>query len=162
MGRFTNRKNSLKTLFLANNVVTDPTASAYDALSPGYSRMELRRTFGSLKRAYSVGLLATKVADAAPVLAIALVDQNVNEGAALSYQFNSGSFTDADNAITYSATLADGSALPGWLTFTPGTRTFSGTAPAVTVTTVISVTVTATDIFGKSVSDTFTITIANV
>lgn len=162
MGRFTNRKNSMKTLFLANNVSTNPTDSAYDALSPGYSRMQLRRTFGSLKRAYSVGLIATTLVDVAPVLAIALVDQNVNEGASLSYQFNAGSFTDADNAITYSAKLTGGAALPGWLTFTPGTRTFSGTAPAVTVNTVISVDVTATDIFGKTVSDTFTITIVNV
>lgn len=163
MGRFTNRKNSMKTLFLANNVSTNPSDSAYDALSPGYSRMELRRTFGSLKRAYSVGLIATKAADTAPVVALALVDQNVNEGALLTYAFNAGSFTDAESdTITYTATLTDGSALPGWLTFTPGTRTFSGTAPAVTSSTVVSVTVTATDIHGKSVTDTFTITIANV
>ena len=162
MGRFTDRKNSLKTIFLANNVAAAPTDAAYAALSPGYTTMQLRRTFGSKSRAYSVGLLATTAVDVAPVLAIALVDQNVNEGAVLSYAFNAGSFTDADNAITYTATLTGGAALPGWLTFTPGTRTFSGTAPAVTVNTVVSVDVTATDIFGKSVSDTFTITIVNV
>ncbi|MDD2545404.1 MAG: VCBS domain-containing protein, partial [Burkholderiaceae bacterium] len=40
-------------------------------------------------------------------------------------------FTDAEaEAITYSATLADGSALPGWLNFDAGTHTFSGNPPA--------------------------------
>jgi hypothetical protein len=163
MGRFTDRKNSLKTIFLANNIAAAPTDAAYSALSPGYTTMQLRRTFGSKSRAYSVGLLATTAVDVAPVLAIALVDQNVNEGAALSYQFNAGSFTDADNAITYTAAITTtGAALPGWMTFTPGTRTFSGTAPAVTVNTVISIDVTATDIYGKTVTDTFTVTIVNV
>jgi len=161
MGKFTDRSNSLKTLWLDNDITTDPTNAAYDALSPGYSRMELRRTFGSLKRAYSYGRIKARNANPVPVVAIGLVDQNVNEGAALSYQFNSGSFTDAQ-AIVYSATLSDGSALPGWLTFTPGTRTFSGTAPTVASNTVLTVRVTATDSFGASVTDDFTITIVNL
>jgi len=161
MGHITNRRNSLRTIFLANNITAPPTAAAYAALSPGYTTMELRRTFGSLKRAYSFGIIAAKAVNPAPVVAIPLVNQSVNEGAVLTYVFNSGSFTDA-HAITYSATLADGSALPGWLTFTPGTRTFTGTAPAVTSTTVLTVLVRATDIFGGSVTDDFTITINNV
>ncbi|NTV75870.1 MAG: hypothetical protein HGA66_16905, partial [Holophaga sp.] len=31
------------------------------------------------------------------------------------------------DTLTYTATQADGSALPTWLTFTAATRTFSGT-----------------------------------
>ena len=163
MGRFTDRMNSMKTIFLANNVATAPTDAAYAALSPGYTTMQLRRTFGSKSRAYSVGLLATKAADTAPIVAVGLADQNVNEGALLSYQFATDRFTDANgDTITYSATLTSGAALPVWLTFTPGTRTFSGTAPAVASNTVISIDVTATDIHGKSVTDTFTVTIVNV
>lgn len=161
MGKFTDRRNSLRTIFLANNITTPPTAAAYAALSPGYTTMELRRTFGSLNRAYLYGINATKAINPAPVVAIPLVNQTVNEGAVLTYAFNSGSFTDAQ-ALTYSATLSSGAALPGWLTFTPGTRTFTGTAPAVTEATVLTVTVTATDVFGGSVTDDFTITINNV
>ena len=164
MGRFTNRKNSMKTIFLANNIATPPTNAAYDALSPGYSRMELRRTFGSLKRAYSVGLIAARNADVAPVVAIPLVDQTVVQAQALSYAFNSGSFTDAEgDTLTYTARLSSGAALPVWLTFTAGTRTFSGTAPAYvgSAADVTTVTVTATDIHGASITDTFTITVLN-
>src|SRR5262249_4397026 len=40
-------------------------------------------------------------------------------------------FSDDDgDALTYTASLGDGSALPGWLTFNAATRTFSGTPPA--------------------------------
>ena len=39
-------------------------------------------------------------------------------------------FIDPDgDALTYSATLSDGSALPDWLTFSPDTLTFSGRGP---------------------------------
>ncbi len=39
-------------------------------------------------------------------------------------------FADVDSAtLTYTATLADGSALPAWLSFDPASRTFSGTPP---------------------------------
>lgn len=161
MGHTTDRKNSLRTIFLANSVATPPTDAAYAALSPGYTTMELRRTFGSKSRAYSVGIIATKAINTLPVVAISLVNQSVNEGAVLTYAFNAGSFTDAQ-ALTYTATLSSGAALPGWLGFTPGTRTFTGTAPAVTEATVLTVVVTATDVFGGSITDDFTVTINNV
>lgn len=161
MGHKTDRSNSLKTLWLDNDIFTNPSDAAYDALNPGYTRMQLRRTFGSLSRAYSYGRVKALVANPVPVVAIALVNQAVNEGAVLTYQFNAGSFTD-DHGITYSATLSSGAALPGWLTFTPGTRTFTGTAPAVTVETTITVRVSATDGFGAVTTDDFDIVIANV
>ena len=46
-----------------------------------------------------------------------------------SYTVPAGVITDIDagDTLTYSATLADGSALPGWLTFNPATLGFSGT-----------------------------------
>lgn len=163
MGHITNRLNSLKDLFRTNNVVTPPTDAAYNALSPGYTTMELRRTFGSKSRAFSAGLIRARATNPAPTVANALVDQNVNEGAALSYQFAANTFADADSqTLTYTAALAAGGALPGWITFTAGTRTFSGTAPAVTENTPITVRVTATDPFGASVYDDFVITVVNV
>ncbi|HRL94762.1 MAG TPA: calcium-binding protein [Pseudomonas sp.] len=94
----------------------------------------------------------------APVLASALLDQTVAEGAALSYTVPSGAFTDPDagDALTYKATMADGSALPGWLTFNTGTRQLTGTAPVNGAST-LSVLVTATDKGGLSVSDIFNV-----
>jgi hypothetical protein len=60
----------------------------------------------------------------------------------------------AGDAITYSATLANGNPLPGWLTFSNGV--FSGTPPAAGT---INVTVTGTDAaIGTAASETFSIT----
>lgn len=88
-----------------------------------------------------------------PVVAIPLVDQSATVGAAFSYTFNSGSFTDPEaGAITYSATP-----LPAGVTFDGPTRTFSGT-PTTGGTT--SVVVTATDPLGATVTDTFDIVVA--
>lgn len=163
MGKFLDRSNSLKDLFRTNNITSIPTDAAYLALSPGYTTMQLRRTFGSKKRAFNYGLVKARGTNPAPTVANALVDQTVAEGAVLTYVFASNSFADADSqTLTYSATLSNGSALPGWLGFTPGTRTFTGTAPAVTEDTVLTVRVTATDPFGSTVTDDFTVTITNV
>lgn len=91
----------------------------------------------------------------APVLAATLPDQAATQGAPFSYTFASNAFTDANNdTLTYSATLADGSALPSWLSFNTATRTFSGTPPT---SSTISVKVTASDPYSKSVNDTFDI-----
>ena len=57
------------------------------------------------------------------------------------------------------ATKADGTALPTWLTFAAGTRTFSGTPQTADVGTV-SVKVTASDGTGGSVSDEFDIMVS--
>ncbi|MBO9484778.1 VCBS domain-containing protein, partial [Salinisphaera sp. G21_0] len=53
-----------------------------------------------------------------PVLDIALTDQNADQDNAFSYQLPADSFSDLDgDALSYSATLADGNALPAWLSF---------------------------------------------
>lgn len=67
----------------------------------------------------------------APSLAVAVDDQSATEGQLFTFEVPSGTFTDVDSdTLSYSATLADGSPLPSWLTFTPATRTFSGTPPS--------------------------------
>jgi len=45
------------------------------------------------------------------------------------YTFPDSTFIDDDgnNTLTYSVTLSNGGALPSWLNFNPGTRTFTGT-----------------------------------
>ena len=75
-------------------------------------------------------------------------------GSAVSFALPANTFTEPQGeALHYSATLANGSALPGWLTFNAGTQTFSGTAPNTAQN--LSIKVTATDTSGLSASETF-------
>ena len=67
----------------------------------------------------------------APVLALAIPDQVGMKGAAFNYTVPANAFVDVDSTLTYSATMADGSALPSWLSFNSATRTFSGTPSAI-------------------------------
>jgi len=95
-----------------------------------------------------------------------MVDQSVDDGAAYSYVIPVTSFIDLDisgngntiDAMTLAATLADGSALPSWLSFNPSTRTFTGTPPLSAAGTILEVKVTGTD-SGASISDNFLLTI---
>ncbi|WP_246881469.1 putative Ig domain-containing protein [Acidovorax sp. JG5] len=92
-----------------------------------------------------------------PTLVTALADQAAAQGATFSYTVPSGAFTDPDgDTLAYSATLADGSALPSWLTFNASTRTFSGTPSALGT---VSVKVTAKDGGNLSATDVFDITV---
>ena len=93
----------------------------------------------------------------APTVATAILDQTATSGTALDYTFPADTFTDADgDTLTYTATLADNSALPSWLSFSAATRTFSGTPTAAGT---VSVKVTASDA-SDSVSDTFDIVVS--
>jgi Ca2+-binding RTX toxin-like protein len=96
------------------------------------------------------------------IQASAIADQSATEDMAFSFEIPAGSFADVDtgDSMIYSATLADGSALPSWLSFNGATRTFSGTPDNSNVGTV-SVKVTATDSLLASVSDNFDIVVAN-
>ncbi|MCB1876930.1 MAG: putative Ig domain-containing protein, partial [Chromatiales bacterium] len=96
----------------------------------------------------------------APTVASPIPDQAATEDVAFSYQFAAGTFADVDvgDTLSYSATLADDSALPAWLSFDSATRTFSGTPTASDVGT-ISVKVTANDGNGGTVSDTFNLVV---
>ena len=98
-----------------------------------------------------------------PVVASAIADQAATEDSAFSFTVPADAFSDVDasDVLTYSATLADGSALPAWLSFDPATRTFSGTPENGDVGS-IDVRVTATDGSGASAADDFTLTTANV
>ena len=96
------------------------------------------------------------------VVANQLANQSVTAGSAMTaYTFGTSTFLDVDSGdtATYSATLADGSALPSWLSFNASTRTFSGTPPANTPAGTITVKVTDTDAGGLSASGNFNIVI---
>jgi len=72
-------------------------------------------------------------------------------------------FTDVDagDVLSYSATQEDGSSLPGWLTIDETTGVLSGT-PMNEDVGVLNVRVTATDLAGASVSDTYRLTVTPV
>lgn len=99
----------------------------------------------------------------APSLGTPLVDQTAPEDSAFGIPLPAGTFVDADagDTLTFSAVLVDGSPLPGWLSFNTATQGFSGT-PTNDDVGALDITVTATDSGGLSVSDTFTLTVANV
>ena len=71
--------------------------------------------------------------------------QEVFESQAFNYQIPVDAFIDMDgDVLTYTATLADGSALPSWLVFDAATQTFSGT-PSYDDSGVLSVKVMVSD-----------------
>ncbi|MEI7210103.1 putative Ig domain-containing protein [Pectobacterium carotovorum] len=107
------------------------------------------------------GLTVTNVNDA-PVIATPIPAQSVAQDGSLSFTVPAGTFTDPDgDTLTLSATLADGTALPAWLSFNPATGTFSGT-PANGDVGSLTIKVTATDGSSASVSTTFGLTVTNV
>lgn len=105
----------------------------------------------------------------APIVAKPLADQNFTFNKPFTWQVPAGSFTDVDqgDVLTYSATLADGSALPGWVHFDAQTQTFYGITPK--AEGYVDVRVTATDKVAASgstegslaVSDVFRLTVSH-
>ena len=106
----------------------------------------------------TVSITVTPVNDA-PVLANALADRSVTLGSILNFAFADNTFTDVDSpSLTYTAKLANGAALPSWLSFNPASRAFSGTPGAADLGT-LTVQVTASD-GALSVADTFDLVIS--
>ncbi len=102
-------------------------------------------------------------ANDAPTLAASIIDQLLTTNVAYSFTLPDGTFADADegDTLVLSATLAGGGVLPDWLKFDAQSGTFSGT-PTMADSGLISVTVTATDQSGASVSDSFDLEIKHV
>nr|WP_244561355.1 DUF4082 domain-containing protein [Bradyrhizobium canariense] len=99
-------------------------------------------------------------ANDAPVPAVQTGDQTATVGTSFSLTLPAGTFTDVDSgdSLAYTATAADGTALPAWLTFNASTRTFSGT-PTSTNAGTLSVKTSAADLGGLSASETFNLTV---
>ncbi|MEQ4509724.1 MAG: putative Ig domain-containing protein [Dickeya sp.] len=98
-----------------------------------------------------------------PVVSNPVTDQSIAQNGSFNFTVPGGTFTDPDtgDTLTLSATRADGSALPGWLSFNPATRTFSGTPGNGDVGN-LTIRVTATDGSNASVSTTFGLVVTNV
>ena len=157
--------SGLGTASIVGGAVSFDPGSDYDDLAVGESAVVaidyVVTDSGGLTDTGRLTLTVTGTNDG-PVVASSLADQSATEDASLSYQIPAGSFDDLDTSdtLTYTATLADGSALPGWLSFDASTRTFSGTPENGDVGS-LDVRVTATDPHGSSVDDVFTLTTAN-
>ena len=98
----------------------------------------------------------------APTVANAIADQNATEDTPFSLTLPPDTFADVDlgDVPTLTAALANGNALPGWLSFNPATGEFSGTPLNGDVGS-IAVRVTGTDGALATAFDDFTLTVAN-
>jgi len=110
----------------------------------------------------NTGLTASEVFVAnvlgTPVVTAQTPNQSWTEGNAFSLALPGNTFTDPQGEpLTYTASLANGQPLPGWLQFNARTDTFSGTAPGTAQS--VTVQVTATDSSGLSASEDFTATV---
>ena len=138
---------------LLNSNLNDPT---------GMHAVEFFRFADSTALTYQQ-LLEGSSSNHAPTVATPLADQTVPEDAPFSVVLPANTFADEDagDVLTLSASMADGTALPAWLTFNAASRAFSGTPDDAQVGT-LDLRVTATDTGNLTVSDVFTLTVTNV
>ncbi|VWX62303.1 hypothetical protein VARIO8X_60152 [Burkholderiales bacterium 8X] len=95
----------------------------------------------------------------APTLGTPLPDRSYARLTPILFTVPAATFSDPEgDAITYSATLADGSALPNWLQFVPSYRTFAG-LPGPDQLGALEVRVSARDANGAASSDTFVLNV---
>lgn len=149
--------------------VLDNGSAAVQGLGAGETAMERFGYLADDGTNRASGELAVTVlgANDAPELAKPLADVQLAKGRAFAWQLPAGSFTDRDrnDALSYTATLANGRPLPSWLEFDAATQTFSGTAPSGNTgnTAALDVMVVASDGHGacSTASDVFRIRIGN-
>ncbi len=113
--------------------------------------------------AETVFQLAIAPSDTAPVLAVPLADQTINQDSPYTFTIPDTAFIDADagDILSYQVGQTNGRPLPTWLTFDAATRTFSGTPLNADVGS-LDIRVTVSDRTGKSISDDFRLIIADV
>ena len=109
------------------------------------------------------GIFVGNTGNTAPTVGTAIGTQTATEDTPFSFQVPVNAFADTTpgDHLRYTATLSNGAALPGWLSFDPVTGVFSGT-PANANVAQSTIKVTATDIFGASVSANFILNVSNV
>ena len=101
-------------------------------------------------------------ANAAPVLATALASATASATQTTHVTVPTSTFTDADgDTLTYSARMADGAALPSWLAFNAGNRTFTATTPGNAAAGPYSMAVVARDPWGAEATANFTLAVTS-
>ncbi|NGZ05196.1 MAG: tandem-95 repeat protein [Magnetococcales bacterium] len=98
---------------------------------------------------------------AAPTVMNPIQDQTWTGSGVKSFQVPANTFRDVDqDLLTYTASMADGTAWPSWLRFVAATRTFSGNPPVGVIR--LPLRVTASDGRGGRVSSRFNLNLVNV
>ena len=96
-----------------------------------------------------------------PVLDVPVPPQTFAGPGPWTFTVPGGSVSDPEgDSLTWSATLADGSPLPAWLSFDPATRSFSGNPP--NGVPALELRVIADDGHGGTVSDSFALSLGDV
>lgn len=96
----------------------------------------------------------------APTLQTLLPDRSIRANVLTRFSLDGSAFVDEDvgDTLTWSASLANGGALPTWLQFNAATRQFLATPPQ-TIQGNLEVKVTVSDRLGLSASEQFTLSI---
>lgn len=138
----------------------DNAAAANVAAITQFSATGVNGAFVAVNSSSEVGSPGTT--NLAPSLINSIAGQSSTKGAAFSFSLPAGLFADAPGqTLTFSATRADGSPLPSWLTFNPATGAFSGTPTAVDLgNLVVKVIATDNGTPGLASSALFTIAVA--
>jgi hypothetical protein len=121
----------------------------------------LSRVVGQAKIS-AIEVIPIDVDNAVPLLVGNISDKQVPQNLPFSFSFGDNVFSDPGDILTYQAKLVDGSNLPTWISFNPATRTFN-TFPdlSVSIGTMISVRVTATDTDGQTAFGDFNVTVVD-
>ena len=124
--------------------------------------VKVTATDGATTSVAHVFALGVNNTNDAPVADVPIEDQAAQEGEAFVFAVPEGAFVDVDggDSLSYSVFLADGSALPEWLSFDSETRTFSGMPPE-SAAGEFGIRVTATDSYGESSFDDFTLSVTS-
>ncbi|MGL9719656.1 putative Ig domain-containing protein [Symbiopectobacterium sp.] len=147
--------------WLSFNAATNTFSGTPGNADVGNLSIKVTANDGAASVSTSFSLTVTNVNDA-PVVSGTLPPQSVAQDGSFNFTVPAGTFTDPDgDALTLSATLSDGSALPSWLHFDASTGTFSGTPSNGDVGN-LSIKVTATDGSNASISTSFGLTITNI
>lgn len=100
------------------------------------------------------------LADSAPQVQQAIGNQSVAGDGVWLYTWPTNAFSDADgDALTYTATLSGGGALPSWISFEPDYRSFSGIVATNQPGGTNWIDLVATDPGGLSATNTFSLEI---
>ena len=132
-----------------------------DANGTPYTTFKFKVNDGAADSAEATMTINVTAVNDAPTVANEIPNQAATAGTRFVFAVHASTFHDEEtlaSLLTYTAAQADDSVLPGWLTFTAGSVTFSGTPASADLGTV-SVKVTASD-GALSVSDTFDITVS--
>jgi Ca2+-binding RTX toxin-like protein len=154
--------NALPT-WVAFDATTQTFSGTPDDAEVGTWNLAVRATDSAGLSATSTFALTVQNVNDAPTVVNPLGNETVLEDAPFSLQAPSNTFADPDvgDGLTYSASCADGTTLPKWVSFDATTQTFHGTADDAQVG-MLNLAVKATDGSGLSATSSFVLTVQNV